>query len=627
MNINTKLIGRILLVLNIPSSTPRIVAGWLLAGLVAASVVGCSTFNRTIQVSTVPPGATVHIDGGERGRSPDTQKLEWKSDKTSPTTHRVKVELVDYESKEMDLSAADAKSQSENQPWVIPFNLEPLAQTRSVQFVSTPAGALVSLDGAQSNPAPCTIPVRFKRPDSSSLWGEIAVQASLKGYATEHIQLNVGRVTTNPVVEVEMTLLRDEVPLDITCNVEGAIVKVNGTVIGTAPMRHTFVFTRSDKVADWNTYLLVVEREGYRYRPETGVQPGDVQPFTSTLTYDLARKGGLAIKLEPIRFVLTPVVKMEPTSEGMKTILENLLSQVGDIEREPKVGGATKITDFDLDRAKYENRISVLTNSEQIIYSAPFWLPQAPDKTYFNLWHQRGNERTRVTDATQQDLEAYASADGQWFYFSSDRLLPGRYNIWRVPTIGRGGLTKITDSPSSVIDTEPTLSPDCKRLAFTTYLRGTTLPQIWVANADGTLPTQIRVGKSPAWSPDGAKLAYVAPDTAGHQKIWVMESDGATPTQMTTGEHTDQYPVWTPDGKRIIFASDQAVNEEGLRNWDIWIMKADGTGLTQLTVNGSQDTRPAVSPDGRFVYFYSNRGARKPGEPATQIYRITLPIE
>jgi Tol biopolymer transport system component len=56
-------------------------------------------------------------------------------------------------------------------------------------------------------------------------------------------------------------------------------------------------------------------------------------------------------------------------------------------------------------------------------------------------------------------------------------------------------------------------------------------------------------------------------------------------------------------------------------------MKADGTGLTQLTVNGSQDTRPVVSPDGRFVYFYSNRGARKPGEPATQIYRITLPAE
>lgn len=117
-----------------------------------------------------------------------------------------------------------------------------------------------------------------------------------------------------------------------------------------------------------------------------------------------------------------------------------------------------KITDFDLDRAKYESRISVMTNSQQIIYSIPFWLPQSPDKTYFNLWLQRGNERTRVTDATQQDLEVNTSPDGQWFYFSSDRLSPGRYNIWRVRTVGRGGLTKITDSPSSVVDTEPAVT-------------------------------------------------------------------------------------------------------------------------------------------------------------------------
>jgi Tol biopolymer transport system component len=352
-----------------------------------------------------------------------------------------------------------------------------------------------------------------------------------------------------------------------------------------------------------------------------------VQPFSTTLTYDEARTGKLDVKLEPIRFVLSPVIEMKPTSEGMVVSLQNLLSQVGDIEREPKVGGATKITDFELDRAKYESRISVMTNGQRITYAVPFWLPQSPDKTYFNLWLQRVNERTRVTDATQQDLEVNVSPAGQWIYFSSDRLMPGRYNIWRVPAVGRGGLTKITDSPSSVIDTEPAISPDGAKMAYTCFLRGTKLPQIWVANADGTLPTQIRVGKSPSWSPDGTKIAYVAPDTAGHEKIWIMEADGSAPTQLTLGEHTDQYPVWTPNGKRIVFASDQAVNEEGQRNFDIWIMKSDGTGITQLTVNGSHDTRPVITPDGKYVYFNSNRGARRPGEPALQIWRIELPAE
>jgi hypothetical protein len=607
----------------------RGLANWVLASAVAWPLAagGRSTFVRPVQVNTTPAGAAVRIDGADRGRSPHTEQLQWKEDKLNPTLHRVEVELADYETQKRDLSAQEAKLQTSKTPWVIAFKLEPLAQARDVQFNSTPPGALIDWGGTNGATTPCTLPVRFTRPDSKSPWGGVGVQVSLKDYATEQRQLNLETVTANPVVQVELTRLRDEVPVDITCNVEGATVKVNGTGVGSVPLRHNFAFARSTKEADWSTYLVVVEHEGYRYRPPTGLQPGDVQPYTGTLTYEEARKGAIAVKLEPVRFVLSPVVKMEPTSEGMQAIQENLLSQVGDIEREPKVGGATKITDFELETAKYENRISVLTNGQHIIYSAPFRLPQAPDKTYFNLWLQRGNERPRVTDATQQDLEAHASPDGQWFYFSSDRLTPGRYNIWRVPATGRGGLTKITDSPSSVIDTEPALSPDCKRMAFTCYLRGTALPQIWVANADGTLPTQIRVGKSPSWSPDGAKIAYVAPDTGGHQKIWVMDADGGSPTQLTTGEHTDQYPVWAPDGKRIIFASNQMANEEGLRNWDIWSMKADGTGFTQLTVNGSQDTRPVVSPDGRFVYFYSNRGARKPGEPATQIWRIALPPE
>jgi tricorn protease-like protein len=428
-------------------------------------------------------------------------------------------------------------------------------------------------------------------------------------------------------VQVDLVRTRDEVPVDITCNIEGASVKINGTAIGTAPQRYIFAFARNSKEAEWNTFLIVVERDGYRYRASSKTQPGDVQPFSTTLTYDEARTGKLDVKLEPIRFVLSPVIEMKPTSEGMVVSLQNLLSQVGDIEREPKVGGATKITDFELDRAKYESRISVMTNGQRITYAVPFWLPQSPDKTYFNLWLQRVNERTRVTDATQQDLEVNVSPAGQWIYFSSDRLMPGRYNIWRVPAVGRGGLTKITDSPSSVIDTEPAISPDGAKMAYTCFLRGTKLPQIWVANADGTLPTQIRVGKSPSWSPDGTKIAYVAPDTAGHEKIWIMEADGSAPTQLTLGEHTDQYPVWTPNGKRIVFASDQAVNEEGQRNFDIWIMKSDGTGITQLTVNGSHDTRPVITPDGKYVYFNSNRGARRSGEPALQIWRIELPAE
>jgi TolB protein len=229
-----------------------------------------------------------------------------------------------------------------------------------------------------------------------------------------------------------------------------------------------------------------------------------------------------------------------------------------------------------------------------------------------------------MTDGEFFDIDPMVTPDGKWIYFSSDRL--GRMNIWRMQTQGRGGLTKITDSPSVAADMEVCVSPKGDKIAYTSLLAGANVYQVWFANADGTLPTQIRAGKNPAWSPDGKRVAYVAPDPVSKKdKIWVMDADGANPTQMTRGtESDDRYPVWTPDGSRIIYASNRGLNEDQEPNFDIWMMNEDGTGQTQLTINGSYDSRPAISRDGRYIYFISNRGAQRENQETLQIWRIEL---
>jgi TolB protein len=168
------------------------------------------------------------------------------------------------------------------------------------------------------------------------------------------------------------------------------------------------------------------------------------------------------------------------------------------------------------------------------------------------------------------------------------------------------------------------LSPDGSRLAYTSILPNTDIPQVWLANPDGTLPTQIREGHSPAWSPDNARIAYVVKDgLSGNDCVWVMGADGGNPTRLTNPDTISRHPAWTPDGK-IVFSCNRGLNDQQKRNFDIWMMNGDGSNPTQLTVNGSYDVRPAVSADNKYLYFISNRGAQKERDDSLQIWRITF---
>jgi uncharacterized protein YjdB len=108
----------------------------------------------------------------------------------------------------------------------------------------------------------------------------------------------------------------------------------------------------------------------------------------------------------------------------------------------------------------------------------------------------------------------------------------------------------------------------------------------------------------PAPSPDGSRIAYVT-DRDGNMEIYVMNADGSSPQRITNNAATDGSPTWTPDGTRIVYASNAAGGTTG--TFHIWIMNADGSGQRQLTQGTTSDFQPAVSPDGKTIAFTTDR--------------------
>jgi len=134
-----------------------------------------------------------------------------------------------------------------------------------------------------------------------------------------------------------------------------------------------------------------------------------------------------------------------------------------------------------------------------------------------------------------------------------------------------------------------------------------------VADADGYNSQTVISSKepimSPAWSPDGTRIAYVSFENK-QPAIFTQEIYTGRRSKIASFPGINGAPAWSPDGRRLALT----LSKDG--NPDIFVVDVGGGGLTPLTRNSAIDTEPTWSPDGRWVYFTSDRA----GGP--QIYRV-----
>ena len=177
-----------------------------------------------------------------------------------------------------------------------------------------------------------------------------------------------------------------------------------------------------------------------------------------------------------------------------------------------------------------------------------------------------------------------------------------------------GSLVQLTRN--RVPDYGAVWSPDGRRLAFVSARDGD--DEVFVMNADGTGVRQLTrnsraadgapaLDQAPAWSPDGRRIAFASTRDGGEAEVYRMDADGTDQVRLTrTARHvTDHTPSWSPGGHYLVFSSDRP----GVDNTEVYRMRVNGTEVVRMTrtADGVHDSAPEYAPDGRRVVFSSTR--------------------
>jgi TolB protein len=155
---------------------------------------------------------------------------------------------------------------------------------------------------------------------------------------------------------------------------------------------------------------------------------------------------------------------------------------------------------------------------------------------------------------------------------------------------------------NAVMDYSPAWSPDGAHLAYTSYQNQTAGLYILDVYEGRRTAVSVRGGNfSPAWSPDGKKLAFNS-SAEGNAEIYIADIE-FNPTRvgrirrLTFNPGIDAAPTWSPNGREIAFTSDRGGTPQ------IYIMDVDGSNIRRISMGANWNDSPSWSPSGdRIVY-------------------------
>jgi Tol biopolymer transport system component len=253
--------------------------------------------------------------------------------------------------------------------------------------------------------------------------------------------------------------------------------------------------------------------------------------------------------------------------------------------------------------ANGSNQIRLTNNSNLDNY--PKWSPDGSKIAYLSLKERQNDIYIMNSDGSNQ-IKLTENARGVWFgswspdgkkmVFNQNK--DGNQEIYIIDADG-ANQTKLTDNP--LYDGNPYWSPDGSKIVYVALQEAGNF-DIFTMATDGSNKIRLTDNSAregnPVWTPDSSRIVFES-RRDGNREIHIINTDGSNQTRLTG--NLFGLISFFPDGSRIVFASQK---DEQV---DIFSMGLDGSDLKRLTSHPANDRMPVWSPDGKKIVFFSDR--------------------
>jgi serine/threonine-protein kinase len=352
--------------------------------------------------------------------------------------------------------------------------------------------------------------------------------------------------------------------------------------------------------ADGMRRLATRQLDQRQFTPLAGAE-GATSPFFSPNGQWLAFFSGGKLKKIPVQggvaIALCDAATLSAGSWGDNGEIVAALGPLAGLWRVASENGSrTRLTELDLSKQEVAHRWpQVLPGSRAALFTSEI----GAGLEHSNIEAVSLKTRERKTIVRGGSMGAYLLS-GHLVYLHQNTLLAAPFNLEKLALTGpaRPIVDDVSRASTGLVPGDFTFS----ETGTMVYISGKGEPRrsiFWLESSGKTQILHAAPGfyYALSFSPDGKRLAFAAPDEAHYGDIWVQDVDHDTEVRLTSMPGANDLPVWTPDGKFVVFRS--ALQSDS----GYYIVRADGSSSPQRLMQsaGLVDFPFALSPDGKWL--------------------------